>query len=138
MTKEKAIVDSIAEYLKSSDSPSMLFTEITAEVYGIEPSISLKKMFTRLIKLYGKQRLLVAWTDIITYYDSLSSSTNISRFETKLKRKLVRNYERELAQKDLVYSISLDKYIEDQEEQLRNKPTELKFREFEVTEESNE
>lgn len=72
-----AIIDDIVDQLNNSKDIGLSLASIAAREFGFEFSVDFLKIVRRMIKLYGENRVVVAFVDIYNQYDSLSQESFI-------------------------------------------------------------
>jgi hypothetical protein len=72
-----AIIDDIIDQLNNSKDIGLSLASIAAREFGFDFSIDFLKIIRRMIKLYGENRVVIAFTDIYNQYDSLTQESFI-------------------------------------------------------------
>ena len=93
-----AIIDDIIKQLKESKDIGLSLASISAREFGFDFSIDFLKIIRKLIKLYGEERVLVAFMEIYNHYDSLTEDSF---------RRLLASYCKTLVSNELENSLEL-------------------------------
>jgi hypothetical protein len=113
------LADTYYTKVKDSKNPALELTQIYCDFLDTSRSISIKKMFQRLVRLYGSERTFIGLLALFARYETLPA--NINRINYYLHGILSRKLEQEYRYNNQAYSPSLMELAEDNRKNLEDK-----------------